>query len=270
MITEKIELLGKAVYKDIPAVLTLKSFPGDVELDYVGSEDFERTMIEEILPKCVEEKVDFYNILEIDFYWICRCLRFLNYGPYFTTNMILCDNCGRLPVEAQVDLRVVECKPLPDDFTGDIVIKKEDLIDYKGDIHLHLLTMREIINMRKDKAFFKKDGSIKNDYARTCYSITSIGTIKNANSLTAKLEIEKNMTPADLKAVKMIVQDLTDYGLRGGGRCKCPRCGSDNAAFLALSDDKFFRPTLGDLRAGRNDRSCRGVQISARNQEETV
>ena len=44
MIAEKIELLGKGLYTDIPDQLTLKAIPTVSELDYVGSEDFEAMM----------------------------------------------------------------------------------------------------------------------------------------------------------------------------------------------------------------------------------
>ena len=94
MMSEKIELLGKGLYTDIPDELTLTSIPTASELDYVGSEDFEATMLDKILPQAVEEKINFRNLLEIDFQWLCRCLRILNYGPYYTTNAILCSDCG--------------------------------------------------------------------------------------------------------------------------------------------------------------------------------
>jgi len=270
MISEKVELLGKGLYKDIPNELTLKAFPTVTELDYVGSEDFERTMLEVILPQCVDEKVDFKNLLEIDFYWLCRCLRFLNYGPYFTTNAIFCNRCGRVMGEAQVDLRAVECKPLPEDFTGDIVVKRDEFLDYNQDIHLHLLTMKEVLDMRKDKLFQKKDGTINMEYARICYSISGMGTQKSMNAVTAKLEIEKKMSAADFKILRSVVSDLLDYGLRGGGKCTCPQCHSPEAGFIALQDDRFFRPTVGDLRKGRNDRCIRPKEDTSGDTTETV
>lgn len=272
MMSEKIELLGKNIYTDIPGELTLKAFPTTTELDYVGSEDFERTMLDTIFPECIEEKVNFSNLLDIDFQWICRGFRFLNYGPYFTTNMILCGNCGSVRGEYQVDLRSIDCKVLPPDFTGDIVVKKEDLIDYDKDVHLHLLTIQEVLDMRKDKLFYKKDGSPNLAYARLCYSITYFGndSKKRVNALTAKLEIENKMSPADLKVLMNISEELTDYGLRGGGRCSCPQCHSKEAAFIALADDRFFRPTVGDLRQGRNDRTIRGLKKSAGSETEAV
>ena len=63
MISEKIELLGKRLYSNIPPVLTLKNVPTASELDMVGSEDFDRTMIETILPASIEEEVDFNELL---------------------------------------------------------------------------------------------------------------------------------------------------------------------------------------------------------------
>ena len=269
MMSEKIELLGKGVYTNIPDTLTLKAFPTTLELDYVSSEDFEKTMLEDIFPKCIEEKIDFYSLLEIDFYWICRCLRFLNYGPYFTTNVLMCENCGTLKGEYQVDLRTIECKGLPEGFKG-ITLGKDDLIDYGKDIGLHLLTIREVLNLRQDKLFKRPNGKINTTYARICYSISSINNNTDITPVTAKMEIEQNMTPADFSALKSVTVDLTDYGLRGGGRCSCPQCHQNTAMFVALSDDRFFRPTLGDLRKGRNDRSLRGIKKPTRNTTEIV
>lgn len=269
-VSEKIELLGKNVYTDIPSQLTLKSFPTVTELDYVGSEDFEETMLNEIFPKSIEEQVNFRKLLEIDFQWICRGFRFLNYGPMFTVNGFICNNCGPVRIEAQVDLRTIGCKPLPDDFTNDIVISKDELIDYKKDIHLKLLTIQDVLNIRKDKMFLRPNGSVNSEFARVCYSITQFGSEKGVSPVTAKLEIEKHMSPADYKVLRAKVAELTDYGLRGAGKCKCPQCHSDDAVFVALADDRFFRPTLGDLQAGRNDRNLRGMEISSGSKTETV
>jgi len=270
MVSEKVELLGKGLYDEIPDQLTLKSFPTVTELDYVGSENFEQTMLNDIFPKSIEEQVNFHKLLEIDFQWICRCFRFLNYGPYFTTNTFICDNCGPVRVEAQVDLRTVGCKPLPEGFTNDVVIKKDEFLDYKKDIHLHLLSIQEALNCREDNLFKRPNGETNTELARICYSMHIIGTDKHVTPVTAKLEIEKNMSPADYKILKAKVVELTDYGLRGGGKCECPQCHSQNAAFLALADDRFFRPTVGDLRKGRDDRSLRGVEITPGDKTETV
>ena len=78
MMSETITLLGKGLYESIPDVLTLKNIPTASELEYVGSEDFDRTMLESILPQSIEEDIDCYDLLEIDYQWICRCLRILN------------------------------------------------------------------------------------------------------------------------------------------------------------------------------------------------
>ena len=119
-LSEKIELLGKGLYKNIPDELTLASIPTISELDYVSGEDFDETMINKILPKAVEEDVNFRELLEIDYQWICRCLRILNFGPYHTTNAVYCGSCGeRSYGEYLVDLRTIECKVLPEGFVND-------------------------------------------------------------------------------------------------------------------------------------------------------
>ncbi len=256
-ISEKVELLGKGLYENIPDTLTLTSIPTASELDYVGSEDFEKTMLEVILPQAVEEKdIDFKQLLEIDFQWVCRCLRILNYGPYYTTNAIFCSNCNKVSYgEYRVNLQTIECKMLPEGFVNDIVIKKEEFLDFAGDIHIKLPTIQQMLNAEKDKAFLKPDGSSNSELARMCYMISSIKGKKDLTPLEIKLMIQNEFSPADYIILKKTVQELSDYGLRIGGTTQCPKCGSTDAAFMALTNDKFFRPTVGDLREWKNARS---------------
>lgn len=257
-VTEKVELLGKGLYPDIPNELTMKAMPTISELDYVGSEDFEATMLDKILPSAIEEKVNFRQLLEIDFQWLCRCLRIMNFGPYFTTNTIFCDKCGKTAYgEYSVDLRTVSCKPLPEGFKNDIVISKEEFMDYKGDIHFHLPTIQDTINAYKDKAFQTAAGKVNRELARMCYMISSMKSSNNMNAIQVKLAIENDLSPADYYILKQKIEELCDYGLRAGGTVKCPKCGSEGAAYIALVDDRYFRPTLGDLRNWKHDRSKR-------------
>lgn len=268
MISEKIQLLGK--YDDIPSVLTLKAIPTVSELEYVSSEDFEQTMLDKILPEAIEEEVNLHNLLEIDFQWVCRCLRLINYGPYLTVNRVFCTNgCGIIPGEARVDLRTVKCIPLPEDFTNDIVIKAEEFIDYDQDIHLHLPTIQEILNANKDKMFKRPDGSTNTEFARICYMITQVGTKTNVPPISIKAEIEKKLTSADYIVLKAKVDELTNYGLRAGGTTTCPKC-KQEATYLSFIDDKFFRPTLGDLREGKSHRSAGRIEDVSTTESATV
>lgn len=254
--SEKIELLGKGLYAEIPGTLTLKNLPTASELDYVGSEDFEKTMLETILPKSVEEQIDFKQLLEIDFHWICRCLRILNYGPYYTTNAIYCSDCGKLHYgEYTVNLETIECKPLPEGFINDIVISKEEFIDFDGDVHIKLPTIQKMMNSEKDKAFKNANGDTNTELARMCYMITSIKNKKNLNPVEIKMIIQNDFSSADYFILKKMVHDLSDYGLRAGGVAQCPKCGSQEAQFMAMINDKFFRPTLGDLREWKRNRN---------------
>lgn len=254
-ISEKITLLGKGLYKDIPDVLTLKNIPTASELDYVGGEDFQTTMLDIILPKAVEEKINFRELLNIDFQWICRCLRILNYGPYYTTNAIYCPDCGEISNgEFQVDLRTVEVKTLPEKFTNSIIISKDEFIDFDGDIVLKLPTVQDIINSEKDSMFKDANGDTNSTLAHLCYMIKSFNGNSKLTAPEIKLEIQKNLSSADFLILKGKANELTNYGLRAGGLSGCPKCGSMNAAFVALVDDRFFRPTLGNLRAWKADR----------------
>lgn len=254
-ISEKIELLGKGVYKDIPGTLTLKSLPTVSELDYVGSEDYDQTMLDKIFPKAIEEKIDFRQLLEIDYYWICRCLRLLNYGPYYTTNVLYCENCGTIHGEYRVNLNSVGCKPLPEGFVNRIVVPKSAFLDFDGDVVLRLLTIQDLLTAYKDKQFLWPDGSINKPLARLCYMIKSIKSQENLTPVDVRLIIERDFSSADYKLLREEVSDLTDYGLRAGGSTRCPRCHRDGAAFVALMDDRFLRPTVGDLREWKHDRT---------------
>lgn len=258
MISEKIELLGKGLYTDIPNELTLKSMPTSTELDYVGSEDFDDVMLHKILPKCVEENINFSKLLEIDYQWICRCLRILNYGPYYTTNAIYCDDCHQSSRgEYRVDLRTIGCNVIPEDFVNDVVIKKDRLLDFKKDIHIHLLTIQEVLNCFKDKLFQSQDGTVNRKLARICYMIHQIGAGERLTPVQTHDIVTKQMSAADFILLKDEVSTLTDFGMRAGGKTVCPKCNSTNAAFIALTDDRFFRPTVGDIREWANSRSER-------------
>ena len=256
-ISEKIELLGKGLYTDIPDVLTLKAIPTASELDYVGGDDFQVTMLDKILPKAVEEQINFRNLLEIDFQWICRCLRILNYGPYYTTNAIYCPDCDQVSRgEYQVDLRTVDVKTLPEGFTNSITISRDEFVDFDGDIILHLPTIQEMMNADKDPLFKDGNGDTNVGFSRLCYMIKSIKGNSKLTPMDIKFTIQNQLSSADFFILKETATDLTDYGLRAGGKTVCPKCGSKEAAYIALVDDRFFRPTVGDLRAWKADRNA--------------
>ena len=256
-ISEKIELLGKGLYKDIPGVLTLKAIPTASELDYVGGEDFQATMLDIIFPKAIEEQINFRQLLEIDFHWVCRCLRILNYGPYYTTNAIYCPDCDQiLHGEYQVDLRTVEVKTFPKDFTNSITIHRDEFLDFDGDIVIQLPTIQDTINANKDPLFIDSNGDTTIELAKLCYMIKSIKGNSKVTPTEIQFTLKNKMIDADYKLLKTIARELTDYGLRAGGTTVCPKCHGKQAAFVALVDDRFFRPTLGDLRSWKADRNA--------------
>lgn len=266
-VTEQIELLGKGLYTNIPDVLTLTSIPTAAELEYVSSEDFDSTMLESILPKAVkEEGINFKELLEIDYQWILRCLRLLNYGPYHTTNAIYCSDCGEISYgEHRVNLETIQCKPLPEGFANNIVIKADEFIEFDKDIRIQLPTIQDILNAEKDKAFQTTDGRPNRELARICYMVKAVGDNDTVTPLEVKMIIQNSFSPADYVILKSTVAELSDYGLRAGGEATCPKCHSKNAAFLALVNDKFFRPTVGDLRKWRDDKRARRRKNSSSN-----
>ncbi len=252
-VSEKLELLGQ--YSDIPSVITIKSIPTASELDYVGAEDFESTMLNSIFPEAIEEDFNYHNLLEIDFQWICRALRILNYGPYFTTNNIYCTECGEVSRgEYQVDLRSVECIPLPNNFINNIKISKLEFLDFDKDVSIHLLTIKDALAARNDQLFQNANGSYNMELARMCYMLDSINGVP-VTPVEAKNAIKNSFSPADYVLLKNKVNELINYGLRRGGKTSCPKCHSKEAAFIALVDDRFFRATLGDLHKWRDDRN---------------
>ena len=261
-ISEKIELLGKGLYIDskIPDKLTLKSIPTATELEYVGAEDFDKVMLEKIFPQAIEEKIDFEKLLEIDYYWICRCLRIVNYGPYFTTNSIFCGNCGQAHRGSyEVDLRTIEVHPLPENFTNDVVISRKEFMDFKEDIHLSLMTIKDKMNLEKDELFKESDGRTNRALGRICYMIKSVGTRKNLDPVQVRSIIGKELSPADYVVLKTLVNQYTNFGMVAGGVATCPKCGNQRASFIALVDDRFFRPTMGDIQEWKRERDSKGT-----------
>lgn len=273
-ISEKIELLGKEYYTaqkiGIPGELTLQAIPTVSELDFVTSEDFDQVMVDKILPQAVKEQIDFKNLLEIDYSWLLRCLRILNYGPYYTTNSIFCPKCGRQYGEYTVDFQMINCKPLPEGFKNNFLIKRDEFLEFNGDIEIKMLTIGEAMQAYKDTAFQRPNGMINRELARDCYMVKSISGKINLSPIEIRLKLEKEMSSADFIILKDRINELTDYGLRAGGRCTCPNCHNTDATFIALVDDRFFRPTLGDLRAWKKDLGGRKTQNTAGSKAEDV
>lgn len=272
-ISESIELLGKGLYKGtgIPDVLTLQALPTISELEYISSEDFDDTMIDKILPQAVKEKIDFNQLLEIDYQWVLRCLRILNYGPYHTTNAVYCDRCHERSFgEYRVNLTAVECKPLPEGFVNDILISKDEFLDYKYDVRIALPTIRQVLNSYKDKAFQGSNGRPNRELARVCYTVREMNGQKGLSPIEVRMILEKDFSSSDYMILKDMVSDLLDYGIRAGGTTTCPKCGNPEATFFALMDDRYFRPTLGDLRAWKIDRSARANENAAGSKTKNV
>lgn len=259
-ISEKIQLLGKGVYTDIPDELTLKSIPTGSELDYVGAEDFDDVMLNKILPQCIEESIDPKNLLEIDYYWVLRCLRFINYGPYVHIGVIFCDNCeSTTQGDFMGNLETIPCNPLPPNFKNSIIIPKDSFIDFKDDVEIHLPTIQEVINSRKDKQFQDAFGKSNRQFARLCYMIRSIGGQK-MDPVAIRMRLQKDLSPADYIILRETASNLTDYGLRAGGTITCPKCKDQNASFVTFIDERFFRPTVDILRRWGEDRDRRSME----------
>lgn len=255
--SEKIQLLGKSLYKDIPGELTLQAIPTSLELEYVSAEDFDNVILEQVFPEAIKEKINFSHLLEVDYYWILRCLRILNYGPYFTTSTIYCPDCGTVSNgEYRVSLETVEATPIPETLTtNDIVVSRDNFISFTDDVHVKLLTIKERMAAEKDNLFKDKDGKVNLELARLCYMIKQVGTQENMTPFDTLTFINKKLEPADYIILKSVVQDSVDFGLRGGGKTKCPKCGSEEGAFVAYINARYFRPTLGDLKAWKLDRA---------------
>lgn len=256
-ISEKIQLLGKGLYKDIPDELTLKSIPTGSELDYVGAEDFDEVMLTKILPSCIEEDINPKQLLEIDYQWVLRCLRIINYGPYINVGTIFCDQCGETSRgDYMGNLETVGCKPLPDGFINKLLISKDEFIDFNKDIEIQLPTIQEIQNSLKDKQFQDAFGKTNRRFARICYMIRAIGGHK-MDPVSVRLTLQKELESADYIILQEKLSQLEDYGLRGGGSIPCPKCGNKEGVFVAFLDERFFRPTVACLRRWRDDRNRR-------------
>lgn len=252
---ERVVLLGKGLYKTIPDEITIGAIPTASELEYTSAEDFDSTMINKIFPKVVEggSKMKFSELLNIDYDWICRCLRFKSYGPYFTTNRIFCSECDRISRgDYQVDLRTVGILPLPNGFINKIKIDRDEFIDCKEDITFHLPTIQEVISLSKDSLFKREDGTDNTTLGRICYQITSIGSQTNMTPVDVKTYIQNNFSAADYEILKQEIADKSNYGLQITGTVTCPSCGSTDARYIAFQNDKFFRPTVGDIRSWKS------------------
>ena len=165
---------------------------------------------------------------------------------------------------------LINCVPLPDGFINGTTILKDDFIDFDGDIKLKLPTIRQVMNAYKDKAFQNSEGKTNRELAKICYMITSIQGKTSLTPVEIKLTIQNELSPADYIMLKDRVTELVNYGLRASGITQCPNCRSMEATFIALPDDRFFRPTVGNLRSWRDDRNTGETEDVSRTKAKTV
>lgn len=251
MLSEKVVLIARDAYSTIPNELNVNAVPTATELEYVGAEDFDKAMVNDVLPKVVDdsEGMDFSELYDFDYDWLCRCLRLKSYGPYFTTNRIFCPDCNDVHRgEYQVDLRSVPITPMPKGFVNDLTVDAEEFIDCKDRISFKLLTVKDKMHIDQDTMFDRSDGTKNLSLARLCYQIKSIGNQKDMTPLDVRQYITKKMSAADYEILKDCVAKLTNFGMHVMGYTACPVCGSKNAYYIALQQDKFFRPSVGDIK----------------------
>lgn len=251
MLSEKVVLIAQNAYKTIPNEIQINAVPTATELEYVGAEDFDRTMVNDVLPKVVEdsEGMDFSELYDFDYDWICRCLRMKSYGPFFTTNRIFCPNCGEVNKgEYKVDLRSVGVNVLPDGFVNKLVVDSDEFIDCKDSFTFKLLTIQDKMHIAQDTLFDRADGTKNVALARICYKVKAIGSQKDLTPVDVRQYILNKMSAADYEILKDSIAKQSNYGLLAMGNTACPVCGSNDAYFIAMQQDKFFRPSVGDIK----------------------
>lgn len=235
-ISERVELLS--TYTDIPHVLTLSAMSTELELELVSNEDYNATMLDIIFPKLVQGDINFRHLLEIDYQWLCRCLRILSYGSEVTIRSIICDECGSTSQgEYKIDIRLVECKPLPQGFVNNFIIQPESFLDESiGYVSFHLPTVDEYTKITDSLREFDSNPM----FSRICHVIDSIGNVRFDSPEAVKLFIQDNISAADYQVLCSTVMRMSDYGLKSYGDIVCPKCKKPGAKFLALADDIYF------------------------------
>lgn len=236
-ISERVELLAE--YTNTPKVLTVSAISTNLELELVSNEDYDATMLDTILPKVVKESVDFHSLLEIDYQWLCRCIRFLSYGPEVTVRSIICDDCGKYHKgEYKADLRVVSCAPLPNNFHNTFTIHPQEFLDTDiGYVTFHLPTVDEGIQIRTACDQYLNNPVL----SKMCVMIDSIGDSRLTEDPKENMDlIFHKFNSADYQILVSLVTQMSDFGLRSYGDIQCPVCRSSHARFFALPNDLYF------------------------------
>lgn len=232
-ITERVQLLGN--YQSIPKVLTISSLDTSKDMSLVGEEDYDSMLLFRVIPELVQEKVDLSELLEIDFRWLCRCIRILSYGSIHTTNSIFCNDCGKTSYgDYKVNLNTVICKPLPSLFDNQIILHKDEFIELTDIIIMKLPTIAQVLDAVADKRFDHRS------IAEFCYSVLSINNKVMTDPAEVLQYLSQYVSVADYWIMKELYFHLSDYGLRSGGRTQCPHCNKNTGVFVALPDDRFF------------------------------
>lgn len=240
-------------YSDVglPAKVTVSSYTSRMEKLRLSSDNLHEAMIKHILPQVIEPKIDVRKLYEPDYYLLLRRLRMLTWGPFWTAQSWICQDCvnedgskGRFYRDEphQIDLNTVGVLR-PDKgekIQTTVTIKPEEFYTVDAEVKLHL-------NRCQDMLFYTAGvNKGDEDFRALAASIASVSDMDFVD-VSEAAEWLGSLPAVDEDVIESKYKNAFNIGLQNSVDFECPHCGGRARAYVPIND-YYFRPTKEDLK----------------------
>lgn len=240
-------------YSDVglPQKVTISAYTSRMEKLRLSSDNLHQAMIKHILPQVIEPKIDVRKLYEPDYYLLLRHLRMLTWGPFWTAQSWVCQDCmnedGTKGKFHQNDPRQINLGTIgvlrPDKgekLKTSLVIKPEELIITNAEVKLHLNRCQDML------FYFASVNKGDEDFRALAASIASVSDMDFVD-VSEAAEWLGNLPAVDEQILETRYKEEFNVGLQNRAEFKCPHCGGRAWAYVPIND-YYFRPTTEDLK----------------------
>lgn len=234
----------------IPSTVTVSSYTSRMEKLRLSSDNLHQAMIKHILPEVIEPKIPVTKLFEPDYFLLLRHLRILTWGPFWTAQSWVCNDCpnesggrGKLYTEPkQINLSTIGVMR-PDkgeELPRTVIIKPEEFYHLDAEVKLHL-------NRCQDMLFYTaKVAKGDEDFRPLAASIQSVSGMDFVD-VSEAAEWLGNLPSVDETVIEEKYKEAFNVGLQNRVEFVCPKCGGRAWAYVPVND-YYFRPTQEDLK----------------------
>lgn len=235
----------------IPQTVTVSGYTSRMEKLRLSSDNLHQAMIRHILPQVIEPKIDVRKLFEPDYYLLLRHIRILTWGPFWTAQNWVCQDCknedgskGKFYTDEprQINLSTVGVlvPEKGETLKTTFVIKPDEFVVTNAEVKMHLNRCQDML------FYFAKVAKGDEEFRPLAASISSVSDMDFVD-ISEAAEWLGNLPAVDEEIVERRYKEEFNVGLQNRVEFKCPHCGGRAWAYVPIND-YYFRPSKEDLK----------------------